>query len=185
MLASAGFSTTVIDYDSRHIEVVRKFGFAAFFGDATRPDLLHAAGIDEAKLLIVALDDREQIDKLVKYALVHYPNLHVIARAIDRDHVFHLWSYGCRDIIRETYDSSVRMGRSAFQFLGIDPAQSQAMSDAWEEMDRQSLRGVADLFDPNIPMSENEALIDRVKELQSEWDPVLNDQMDAILRNSA
>ncbi|MEL7188079.1 MAG: cation:proton antiporter [Pseudomonadota bacterium] len=185
MLSSAGFSTTVIDYDSRHIEVVRKFGYAAFFGDATRPDLLHAAGIDDAKLLIVALDEREQIDKLVKYAVSNYPNLHVIARAIDRDHVFHLWSFGCRDIIRETYDSSVRMGRSAFQSLGIDAAQSQAMASAWEEMDRKSLRGVADLFDPDIPMAENEALINRVKELQSEWDPVLREQMDTILKRGA
>ncbi|MCL4674137.1 MAG: cation:proton antiporter, partial [Sphingomonadaceae bacterium] len=119
MLQAAGFQTTVIDYESSHLEIVRKFGFRTYFGDATRPDLLHAAGIGKAKLLVVALDEREQIDKLVQYALANFPNLHVTARAIDRNHVFELWSYGCRDIIRETYDSSIRMGRSAYEALGI------------------------------------------------------------------
>ena len=184
MLSSAGFATTVIDYDSRHLEIVRKFGFPAYFGDATRPDLLHSAGIEQAKLLVVTLDEREQIDTLVKYALANFPSLHVVARAIDRDHVYYLWSYGCRDIIRETYDSSVRMGRSAFTALGMDAQQAQAMSDAWEEMDRSSMREVADLYDLDIPASENEPLMEKVKELRSKWDPVLREQMDEIIKRS-
>ncbi len=92
MLQAAGHSTTVIDYDSHQLEIVRKFGFRTYFGDATRPDLLHSAGIDKARLLVVAMDEREQIDKLVKYAAKHYPKLHVIARAIDRNHVYELWA---------------------------------------------------------------------------------------------
>lgn len=182
MLQAGGFQTTVIDYDSAHLEIVRKFGFRSYFGDATRPDLLHAAGIERAKLLVVALDEREQIDKLVKYALANFPNLHVTARAIDRNHVFELWSYGCRDIIRETYDSSVRMGRSAYQALGIDRQQAQAMSDAFEAMDRSSMRSIAEHYRLDIPYHENEALIARVRELQAQWDPVLQAQMDEILK---
>ncbi|NVE94027.1 cation:proton antiporter domain-containing protein [Altererythrobacter lutimaris] len=182
MLQSAKFSTTVIDYDSKHLDIVRKFGFRTYFGDATRPDLLEAAGIAKAKLLVVALDERESIDKLVKYAVANHPNLHVIARAIDRNHVFELWSYGCRDIVRETYDSSVRMGRSAYQALGIDRQNAQAMADAWEEMDRRSLREVADFYDMSIPYHENEPLMDKVKTLRAEWDPVLQEQMEEILR---
>lgn len=182
MLQSAKFSTTVIDYDSKHLEIVRKFGFRTYFGDATRPDLLEAAGIARAKLLVVALDDRESIDKLVKYAVSNHPDLHVIARAIDRNHVFELWSYGCRDIVRETYDSSVRMGRSAYEALGIDRQNAQAMADAWEEMDRRSLREVADVYDINVPYHQNEPLMQRVKDLRAEWDPVLQEQMEEILR---
>ncbi|WP_394727658.1 cation:proton antiporter [Altererythrobacter sp. GH1-8] len=182
MLQSANFSTTVIDYDSRHLDIVRKFGYRTYFGDATRPDLLEAAGIARAKLLVVALDDRESIDKLVKYAVANYPQLHVIARAIDRNHVFELWSYGCRDIVRETYDSSVRMGRSAYEALGVDRQNAQAMADAWEEMDRKSLREVADVYDIAIPYHENEPLMERIKALRAEWDPILQEQMDEILR---
>ncbi|WP_128892622.1 cation:proton antiporter [Erythrobacter sp. HKB08] len=182
ILQAAGYSTTVIDYDSKHLEVVRKLGYRTYFGDATRPDLLHSAGIAQAKILIVALDEREQIDKLVKYAIANFPNLHVTARAIDRNHVFDLWSYGCRDIIRETYDSSLRMGRSALEALGIDRQRAQAMTDAFEEMDRSSMREVADVYRIDVPFDENEALMERVKELRSKWDPVLRDQMDEILK---
>ena len=182
MLQSANFQTTVIDYDSKHLDIVRKFGFRTYFGDATRPDLLEAAGIGRAKLLVVALDDRESIDRLVKYAVANFPQLHVIARAIDRNHVFELWSYGCRDIVRETYDSSVRMGRSAYEALGVDRQNAQAMADAWEEMDRKSLREVADLYDTTIPYHENEPLMDKIKSLRAEWDPVLREQMEEILR---
>lgn len=182
MLQAAGYQTTVIDYDSAHLDIVRKFGFRTYFGDATRPDLLHAAGIARAKLLVVALDEREQIDKLVRYALANFPDLHVTARAIDRTHVYELWSYGCRDIIRETYDSSIRMGRSAYEALGIDRQNAQAMASAFEEMDRSSMRAIAEHFRGDIPYHENEALIARVRELQAEWDPILREQMDEILK---
>jgi CPA2 family monovalent cation:H+ antiporter-2 len=182
MLQAAGYSTTVIDYDSKHLEMVRKFGFRSYFGDATRPDLLASAGIDKARLLVVALDEKGQIDRLVKYAVANFPKLHVTARAIDRNHVYELWAYGCRDIIRETYDSSLRMGRSAFEALGMDRQQAQAATDAFEEMDRSSMREVADLYDMDIPFEQNEPLIAKVKELRSEWDPILREQMDEILK---
>ena len=182
MLQSAGFSTTVIDYDSSHLEVVRKFGVPAYFGDATRPDLLHSAGIDKAKLLVVALDERDQIDRLVKYAVLNFPGLHVTARAIDRDHVYQLWSYGCRDIIRETYDSSLRMGRSGFEAMGMDAGQAADMAKAFEEMDRSSMQAVAELYDVNLPTQENDALIEGVKAMRAKWDPILREQMDEIIK---
>ncbi|UVI38875.1 cation:proton antiporter domain-containing protein [Qipengyuania spongiae] len=182
MLQAAGFSTTVIDYDSQQLEIVRKFGYRTYFGDATRPDLLASAGIAQARLLVVALDEREQIDRLVKYALANCPQLHVTARAIDRNHVYELWSYGCRDIIRETYDSSLRMGRSAYEALGMDRQQAQAAADAFKDMDLSSMREVADLYDLAIPYHQNEPLIAKVRELRSQWDPILREQMDHILK---
>ncbi|MXO61704.1 monovalent cation:proton antiporter-2 (CPA2) family protein [Qipengyuania oceanensis] len=182
MLQAAGHSTTVIDYDSKQLEIVRKFGFRTYFGDATRPDLLASAGIHKAKLLVVALDEREQIDRLVQYAVKHYPDLHVTARAIDRNHVYELWAYGCRDVIRETYDSALRMGRSAFEALGMDRQQAQAATDAFEEMDRRSMPQVASLYRLDIPYHENEPLMEKVKELRSEWDPILREQMEYILK---
>ena len=185
MLQAAGYSTTVIDYDSRQLEIVRKFGFRTYFGDATRPDLLHSAGIGRAKLLVVALDEREQIDRLVKHVIHNYPQVHVTARAIDRNHVYELWAYGCRDVIRETYDSSLRMGRSAFEALGMNRQQATAACEAFEEMDRRSMREVADLYRLDIPYHENEPLMARVRELRKEWDPVLREQMDEILRHGS
>ena len=181
MLDAAGHRSTVIDYDSTHLEHLKKFGVQSYFGDATRPDLLASAGIARAKLLIVALDEREQIDKLVGYAIQNFPNLHVIARAIDRDHVYHLWAMGARDVIRETYDSSLRMGRSAYEALGADRQSANAMRDAFEEMDRTSMQAVADLYRNDIPAWENEPLLAKVRELRAEWDPKLREMMDEIV----
>ena len=94
IVKSAGYTTTVIDYSSRQLDIIRKFGVQAYFGDATRPDLLHAAGIHEAKILIVAIDDKHQATELVRHVVKNYPHVHIIARAIDRHHTYQLWS--CR-----------------------------------------------------------------------------------------
>ncbi|WP_299192621.1 cation:proton antiporter [uncultured Erythrobacter sp.] len=185
ILEAAGHQSTVIDYDSRHIEALKKFGVKSYFGDATRPDLLASAGIAKAKLLIVALDDKEQIDKLVSYAISNFPKLHVIVRAIDRDHVYRLWSLGCRDIIRETYDGSLRMGRSALEALGNDRQSAQAMVDAFEAMDRNAMIEVADLWRADVPAFDNEPLLARINELRGEWDRKLSEQMDAITKRGS
>ncbi|MEC9066350.1 MAG: cation:proton antiporter [Pseudomonadota bacterium] len=181
MLDAAGYRATVIDYDSTHLEHLKKFGVKSYFGDATRPDLLASAGIARARLLIVALDEREQIDKLVRYAIRNFPQLHVIARAIDRDHVYHLWAIGCRDVIRETYDAALRMGRSAYEALGADRQAAIAMRDAFEEMDRSSMREVAELYREDVPAWDNEPLLAKVRELRAEWDPKLREMMDDII----
>lgn len=184
MLDAAGHRATVIDYDSEHIEQLKKFGAKSYFGDATRPDLLASAGIARAKLLVVALDEREQIDKLTQYAITNFPKLHVVVRAKDRDHVYRLWAIGARDVIRETYDSSLRMGRSAYEALGADRQTAQAMVDAWEERDRTSMRAVADLYRLDIPSWENEPLLAKIRELRAEWDPKLREQIDEIVGRS-
>ncbi|UYH55821.1 cation:proton antiporter [Qipengyuania sp. SS22] len=180
MLDAAGHRATVIDYNSEHLEVLKKFGVSTYYGDATRPDLLASAGIDRARILVVALDEREQIDKLVRYACANFPQLHVVARAKDRDHVYHLWAMGCRDIVRETYDGSLRMGRSVYEALGHDRQSATAMVEAWEEMDRTSMREIADIFRLDTPSYENQELLAKIRELKAEWDPKLRDAMDEI-----
>ncbi|MEM8919230.1 MAG: monovalent cation:proton antiporter-2 (CPA2) family protein [Pseudomonadota bacterium] len=180
ILDSAGYKSTVIDFSSEQLGRLQKFGINAYFGDATRPDLLRSAGIEEAKLLIVAIDDKEQITKLVQYAVHHYPDLHVMARAVDRDHVYALWSVGCRDIIRETYDSSLRMGRSAFEAIGISRETAEEMVEFFRDADRKSMIEFADVYDIDIPSWENEALLAKVRQLQEEWEPELREQIIAI-----
>ena len=181
LLRTAGFSTTVIDFNSRHIDFVRKFGFKTYFGDATRPDLLHAAGIETAKLIVVAIDDQAQINEVVRHVIKHHPNVHVVARAIDRTHVYELWSLGCRDIIRETYDSSLRMGRSSFEALGISRDAAQKMTDAFDVIDKQRLREQAGDYDVTKPPWENEEFITRVRESLEDWEAELGTAMQSIM----
>ncbi|WP_417490010.1 cation:proton antiporter [Maricaulis sp.] len=179
MLSSAGHATTVIDYSSEHLEALRTFGFQVHFGDATRPDLLQAAGIAEARLLVIAINDKAKITELVRYALHTYPDLHVLARAIDRDHVYELWAAGCRDIVRETYDSSIRAGRSALQALGLNPRQATRIADEFERLDRASMPVLANLYRLDTPPHLNAPYVAKVKEISEEWDRQLRGHMEA------
>lgn len=184
MLKSAGYPSTVIDFSSKQLEILQKYGVThTYYGDATRPDLLNAAGIAEAKILVIAIDEKEPINQLVEYAVRHYPNLHVIARAVDRNHTYELWARGCRDIIRETYDSSLRMGRSAFEALGTDRETASKMVEAFNEMDREAMIKVADAYDITIPAHENEAFVSRVREMIIEWEPELQKRISAIMKS--
>jgi monovalent cation:H+ antiporter-2, CPA2 family len=180
ILRAGGFDTTVIDFSSKRLAAMERFGMRHYFGDATRPDLLHAAGIAEARLLIVAIDDREQISELVQYAMRSYPEVHVITRAVDRDHVYDLYAYGCRDIIRETYDSTLRMGRSAFEALGVSRETARRMIEIFNESDREAMMAVADVHISGVLPQENEAYIAKVREVLEVWEPALQTRMEAI-----
>lgn len=185
MLRTAGYPSTVIDYSSKQLDILRKYGIShTYFGDATRPDLLHAAGIEKAKLLIVTIDDRHQITELVSYAVRNYPKLHVIARAIDRHHTYELWAHGCRDIIRETYDSSLRIGRSAYEALGTSREAAEKMKDAFHEMDQNSMIEVADVYDMNIPAHENDAYVSKIRERAESWEADLHARMVEIMEDA-
>ncbi|MFT5743943.1 MAG: CPA2 family monovalent cation:H+ antiporter-2 [Paracoccaceae bacterium] len=181
MLESVGYGATVIDYSSKQIDMIAKFGFRAYYGDATRPDLLHSAGIDAAKIFVVAIDGKEQITELVQYVHHTHPHVHIIARAIDRNHVYDLYAAGCRDIIRETYDSSLRMGRSSLEALGLSRDKSDQVSVAFDAADRKSLVEVAEHYDPDVPIGENGALMAKVIELRGGWEADLEAQIKEIM----
>ncbi len=163
MLRGAGYHTTVLDYSSEQLEMLRAFDIKVFFGDATRPDLLHAAGIEEARLLVIVIDDREHITELVKYAVRTWPHLHVIARAVDRQHVYELWGLGCQDVIRETFDSSVRMGRSALESLGLHPYEAERLSRRFSTEDKRAIRKLADLYRDDVELHRNEEYVAETK----------------------
>ena len=185
MLKAAGYQTTVVDYSSRQIDILARFGLQAYFGDATRPDLLTAAGVERAKLLIIAIDGKEQITKLAAYAVKTHPNLHVMARAVDRDHVYELYNAGCRDIIREVYDSSIRMGRAAFEALGIEHETALEMAKAFDRTDRRAMLHTAEVYKAGVPAHENDAYVERVREILGPWEDELRAEMDTIRNGGA
>jgi len=165
MLRAAGYTPTVLDFSSSHLEFLRAFGFKVFFGDATRPDLLHAAGIERARLLIVAIDGKEQISELVRYVRMTYPQVQIITRAVDRSHVYDLYAAGCREIIRETFDSSVRTARTAYEVLGMHPFDAEQLARKFTEDDRSILAELAAVFDPDVPLHRNAAYVEKSKAL--------------------
>lgn len=181
ILSAAGYKMTVIDYNASHLQNMRAFGATIYYGDATRPDLLHAAGLDEAKILVVSIDDKEKITELVRYVSQTHPHVHIVARAVDRHHVYELWAAGCRDIIRENYDSSLRMGRSVLEAMDVPKDRAAMMVEAFNRSDRDSMITLADAYDATIPVMENEAYIARVQEMLGPREAALNHQMMQIL----
>jgi CPA2 family monovalent cation:H+ antiporter-2 len=163
LLKSSGYETVVLDYQSEQLEMLRAFGVKVFFGDATRPDLLHAAGIEEAKMLVIAIDEKEHATELVRYVTQHYPDVYIVVRAFDRRHVYELWAAGARDIIRETFDSALRAGRSALEALGVHPYDAERQARGFVINDREQMRELAGLFDPEVPLHQNTEYVERTK----------------------
>ena len=180
MLLGAGHKTVVLDHSSEQLDAMRAFDIKAFYGDASRPDLLHAAGIDAAKILVVAIDDREQANAMVHHVAHNHPHVHIIARAVDRHQVYELYAAGCRDIIRDTFDSAVRAGRSAYEALGVHPFLAERMAKGFVDHDRYVLRELAQLYRADISQTENKPYLDRAKELRKETEDALKSGMSAF-----
>ena len=139
MLTSNGHTTVVLDYDADMIELVRRFGVRSYYGDATRPDLLHSAGAENATVLVAALDDREKQSQLVEHMARHHPNCRIIARALDRHHVYELLDAGAHHVERELFESSLSAGRQALIELGAHPFKAERQTRAFRTHDRQTL----------------------------------------------
>ncbi|WP_298970074.1 monovalent cation:proton antiporter-2 (CPA2) family protein [uncultured Roseobacter sp.] len=168
LVQANGFNTVVLDHDMETIAVMRRFGFKGFLGDPTRPDILRAAGLDAARVLVVALDDKEAAIKLVRYARKLRPDLHIVARARDRTHVYRLYQAGADDIVRELFDSSLRAGRYVLENMGLSDYEAAEAERIFYHHDRYSVQELAQLWDPDIPASQNAAYLARAKELQKE-----------------
>ena len=139
LLHASGVSPVVLDDDPDHVEQCRKFGFRVFYGDATRLDLLHAAGADSAAYIIIALDDRDATSQLARTCRKHFPKLRIIARARDMRHLFDLRDIGVEAIERETFHSSLKLGEIALTLIGGDAVRAQRIVGAFEAHDREVL----------------------------------------------
>lgn len=173
LVQMAGFKTTVLDNDMATVQLMRRFGFKGFFGDPTRPELLHAAGLKTAKVLVVALDDKKAAIKLVHYARRERPDLHIVARAHDRVHTYELYRAGANDIVREMFDSSLRAGRYVLENMGLSEFEASGLEQFFYKKDREALLSLAELWDPNIPVAENPAYVERARELNKELETEL------------
>lgn len=128
-LFASGIKATVLDHDPEQIDFLRRFGFRVFYGDATRLDLLEHAGAGRAKVLVVAIDDVEASIALAAEVRRTFPHLHIIARARNVGHVASLRALGVTLIERETFESSLRMGRRALELLGCPPYEARERAD--------------------------------------------------------
>ena len=139
MLSADGIKTTLLDHDSSQIELTGRFGNKVFFGDASRLQLLQAAGADEARLLVIAIDERDKAVQMVTATKKFFPHLRVLARAYDRSHAYRLMEAGADVITRETFGSALIMGEEALKLLGYDDARAYRLMRTFKQHDEEGL----------------------------------------------
>ena len=184
LVRHSGLSTVVLDADMATIDTMRRFGVKGFFGDPARPELLEAAGLATASVLVVAVDSREKSNMIVAFARQSRPDLHIVARAVDRVHVYELYQAGANDIVRETFDSSIRAGRYVLENMGFSDYEAAKLSQAYFQVDRAAMRDLAELWVPGQSVLKNEAYIARARQLDRDLETSLITVLDAARPNS-
>ena len=142
LLNARGIGTTVIDHDPNQIELVRRFGQKAYYGDVTRLDLLRSAGAAKAKLLVVAVDDKDAALSTAKIAREHFPGLSLIVRAYSRTDAFEYAELGI-PAVRETFGSAIDAGESALRVLGHTAHEAKRLATQFKHHDEQILAQAA------------------------------------------
>jgi monovalent cation:H+ antiporter-2, CPA2 family len=119
LLRSQGIRPVILETDAEHVDLTRRLGFEVHYGDATRLELLHAAGVAEAKLMIIAVEDVETINNLVSIAKRHFPQLQLVVRAHGMDHRLQLLNDGVEHVFHEVAGSALDAGTRALRLLGM------------------------------------------------------------------
>lgn len=174
VLASQNVGTTVLDHDPVQIDMLRRFGFKVFYGDATRLDLLNAAGAAKAKLFIIAVDDPAQALQLATMVKKNFPNLKVLARARNRPATFDLIKAEADAVVREVFLGSLDISRIALENLGYRRYQANRIIQVFAEHDENALRIGAEMAE------DEEALINLAELSRQQFEAAMQSDLDDL-----
>jgi monovalent cation:H+ antiporter-2, CPA2 family len=177
MLMGLGHKTVVLDSHSETIDRMRRFGIKGFYGQVDRPALLEAAGLANAKAIVLSIDDPDVAVRVTRYVKMNHPGVEIIARARDRHHVYALYAAGADESVRELFDSGVRAGKYALAALGYSNDEVERVAQAFFDYDRHMLAELAELWDPKIPLDRNTAYIDKARQQNSSIEALLRGQL--------
>ena len=183
-LIANGIKATILDDNPDNIEVLKKFGFKVYYGDASRADLLASAGADEAKVLVVAAEDKQQSLKIVDLAQRQYPHLKILVRSTDMDHSYELLDREVDGFRRDTFESSLSLGTEVLTYLGYTKYRAHRLAGTFRQHNRKVIRELYQhhredekkyLSEAKKHASELEELLqteneDSGHELDSSWD---------------
>lgn len=174
---------TYLDLDSDRVDALRGMGFKVFYGDASRHELLQAAGADKAKIIIIAIDSPEKRLEMIETIKKHFPNLHMLVRAKNRYDAYDLMNAGMLHIYRETLDTSLRVGVDAMSLLGFRKYTAKRLARSFIKYDEASMKHLSAIRNPEDYVVEAKKYIEEMEEtLQSDkqnqfmggdtsWDP--------------
>jgi len=136
-LLARGYTLSMIDKDAEFVRDAGDFGFKVYYGDGSRPEILHAAGAATAKAILICIDDREAAIKIAEIVKEEYPLVPVLARAYDRGHAIDLLKAGVDYQIRETYESALDFSGEVMQVLGEEEDLVTRVVEEFRETDRE------------------------------------------------
>ncbi|GAA0214611.1 glutathione-regulated potassium-efflux system protein KefC [Kangiella japonica] len=146
ILRSQGFDTTLLEYDAVQIDLVKKFGTKAYYGDVTNEEVLRVAGADVAKMIVIAVGNQEKSLKVIELCRKHFPHLKIYSRAKGRREAFEQKKAGADFVMRETLGSAVILGREALMGLGYRKYQAHRTATAFYHYDSQHLEDLAEVW---------------------------------------
>ncbi|MBB1337826.1 monovalent cation:proton antiporter-2 (CPA2) family protein [Pseudoalteromonas sp. SR44-2] len=146
LLHAQGYEITVLDHSPSQIELLRRFGNTVFYGDAARQELLEAAGAHTAQMLVIAIDNPDKTIEIIKLAHKNYPQLKIVARAIDRRHAYQLLNLKVDAFNRETVDSAINLAVEALELLGNTKQDAERAGKLFRDHDRAAVLQLAALW---------------------------------------
>ena len=146
---------TVLEADPQQVDYVRRFGNEVYFGDASRLDLLHAAGVEKAKVFVLAIDDVEASLRTAELVHRHFPGVEIHARARNRMHAYRLMDLGVSKILRETWHSSVAMSEAVLIDLGFTAEHARRTAQRFAEHDEETLRKQYAIYDDETQFAQS------------------------------
>jgi glutathione-regulated potassium-efflux system ancillary protein KefC len=177
VLQAKSVPITLIDVDPNQLELLERFGWKTHYGDARRPDVLEAAGIEHAQLIVLAMDDVSAVKETAEYIKEHYPKIKVIARARSRVQAFELIAIGVT-VVRETFESSLKAAHEALMAMGISNLDAQANVQSFREHDERLLIEMASKRD------DQTKLIAAAERSRQELRRLLSDETNAVQTNA-
>ena len=139
LLMANKITPTLIDNNPEQLERVRRFGYKSYYGDALRLDVLRSAGAAQAKLIVLAMADRETINQAIELIRREFPNLKIFVRAYDRGHAMHLIDNQVDGFARETFASALELAQDALAEFGFSEWQAQRLSEKFKKFDLDTL----------------------------------------------
>ena len=146
-LRAHNIGTTILDVDPDRVELLKKMGFKVYYGDASRRDVLHAAGAEHAKLIIISLEPAEKRLEVIDTIKKHFPQLRMFVRAKDRYDAYDLMNAGMLHVYRETIDTSLRLGIDVMKALGQQEYRSARAAQKFLKYDEANLKKLASIRD--------------------------------------
>ena len=173
LLVANGVHTVILDHDAKQVDNLRRLGIKAFFGDASRTDLLETAGIGEADLFVIAIDEPERAVELARYMKNRHAGVTLLARAFDQIHYYQLKQAGADLIFKETYLSALEVGGAALVRLGFTPSRAEQLKSAFIETEDKASE---DMFESWLN-SEDSGMSPSYRELFMQQEQALRNVM--------